>query len=161
MRILVYGYGNPGRQDDGLGIALVDRLETWAKQNQIPGIAFDTNYQLNIEDAEAISNHDLVIFADASEEEMEDFCLSVEDGTGKLAFTTHSASPSYILKLCQELFQKEPLVLLLHIKGYAWDFNEGISDRAADNLKAAFDYMTNILKGPEKAVGSLEKLKLC
>jgi hydrogenase maturation protease len=161
MRILVYGYGNPGRQDDGLGIALVDQLEEWAEENQIPGIIFDTNYQLNIEDAEAISNHDLVIFADASEEEIEDFCLSVEDGTGKMAFTTHSASPTYILKLCQELFQKEPVVLLLHIKGYEWDFKEGISHRAAENLYGAYLYMTNILKGPEEAFKSLEKLKLC
>ena len=161
MRILVYGYGNPGRQDDGLGIALVDQLEAWARENQLSDIKFDNNYQLNIEDAEAISNHDVVIFADASEEEIDDFCLSVVDGTGKLAFTTHAASPAYILKLCQELFQKDPLVLLLHIKGYEWDFKESLSSRAKDNVQAAFEYMTDILKGPEKALRSLEKLKLC
>jgi hydrogenase maturation protease len=161
MRILVYGYGNPGRQDDGLGIALVDQLAKWAKENQISGIEFDNNYQLNIEDAEAISNQDLVIFADASEEEIDDFCLSVVDGTGKLAFTTHSASPAYILKLCQELFQKDPLVLLVHIKGYDWDFKEGISPKAAENLQAAFKYMTNLLKEPQTALESLEKMKLC
>ena len=161
MQILVYGYGNPGRQDDGLGIALATQLEKWAAENQITDIRFDNNYQLNIEDAEAISNHDLVIFADASEEEIDDFCLSVVDGTGKLAFTTHSASPSYILKLCQELFQKDPLVLLLHIKGYAWEFKEGLSHRAEENLKAAYSYMTDMLQGPEPAIASLEKLKLC
>lgn len=161
MQILVYGYGNPGRQDDGLGIALVNQLEKWAAENQITGLKFDNNYQLNIEDAEAISNHDLVIFADASEEEIDDFCLSVVDGTGKLAFTTHSASPSYILKLCQELFQKDPFVLLLHIKGYTWDFKEGLSQRAKENLQAAYTYMTDILQGPETAIASLDKLKLC
>jgi len=161
MRILVYGYGNPGRQDDGLGIELVKKLEKWAAENQFPNIEFDNNYQLNIEDAEVISNQDLVIFADASEEEIDDFCFSLVDGTGKLAFTTHSASPGYIVKLCQELFQKEPLVLLLHIKGYAWDFKEGISPRAAENLKAAFLYVIRILEEPETAVASLSKLKLC
>jgi hydrogenase maturation protease len=161
MQILVYGYGNPGRQDDGLGIALVSQLEEWAVENQITGIRFDNNYQLNIEDAEAISNHDLVIFADASEEEIDDFCLSVVDGTGKLAFTTHSASPSYILKLCQELFQKDPLVLLLHIKGYNWEFKEGLSQKAKENLKAAYQYMTEILQGPDTAMASLDKLKIC
>jgi hydrogenase maturation protease len=161
MRILLYGYGNPGRQDDGLGIALVDQVERWAKENQIPGLSFDSNYQLNIEDAEAISKHDLVIFADASEEELEDFCLSVVDGTGKLAFTTHSASPAYILKLCQELFQTEPIVLLLHIKGYAWNFQEGLSSKAAENLEAAFLYLTGMLQGPEQTLRSLDKLKLC
>ena len=161
MRILVYGYGNPGREDDGLGIALVNELEKWAVDNQLANISFDNNYQLNIEDAEVISNHDLVIFADASEEDIDDFCLSVVDSTAKLAFTTHSASPGYILKLCQELFQIEPLVLLMHIKGYAWEFKEGISPKAAENLKAAILYMKEILEEPETAVASLSKLKLC
>ena len=161
MRILVYGYGNPGRQDDGLGVELVNKLEEWVTEKRLSGIKFDNNYQLNIEDAEAISNQDLVIFADASEEDIDDFCLSVVDGTGKLAFTTHSASPAYIVKLCQELFQKEPLVMLLHIKGYEWDFREGISTQAAGNLEAAFTYMAKILAHPETATASLDKLKLC
>jgi len=150
MRVLVYGYGNPGRQDDGLGIALVDKLEAWAHQQELDGVEFENNYQLNIEDAEAISSKDLVIFADASEEEIEDFCFSVVDGKGKLAFTTHAASPGYILKLCQELFQKNPRVLLLHIRGYEWDFREGISDRAMKNLERALRAMKDFLKQPKE-----------
>ena len=161
MRILVYGYGNPGRQDDGLGIALVSQLQKWAEKVGREDIRFDNNYQLNIEDADAISAHDLVIFADASEEDIEDFCLSVVDGDGKLSFTTHAASPAYILKLCQELFQKNPLVLLLHIKGYEWNFREGLSERAEENLQAAYEYMTGLLDDPEEVVSSLDKLKLC
>ncbi len=161
MRILVYGYGNPGRQDDGLGIELVNKLENWAAEKRLSGIEFDNNYQLNIEDADAISNQDLVIFADASEEEIDDFCLSVVDGTGTLSFTTHAASPGYILKLCQELFQKDPRVLLLHIKGYEWEFREGLSSRAVENLEAAFLFMANLLERPETAMTSLDGLKLC
>lgn len=161
MRILVYGYGNPGREDDGLGIALTDQLQIWAEGKGLADIRFDNNYQLNIEDADAISCNDLVIFADASEEDIDDFCLSVVDGDGRLSFTTHAASPAYILKLCQELFQKDPLVLLLHIKGYQWEFREGLSERAAENLQAAFRYMTGILENPEKVVSSQDKLKLC
>ena len=34
-KILLYGYGNPGRQDDGLGVLLVEELEKWSKINQI------------------------------------------------------------------------------------------------------------------------------
>jgi Ni,Fe-hydrogenase maturation factor len=29
MKILVYGFGNPGRQDDGLGIFFVNEFEKW------------------------------------------------------------------------------------------------------------------------------------
>ena len=37
MRILIYGYGNPGRQDDGLGIRLSEELENWAHQQGLEG----------------------------------------------------------------------------------------------------------------------------
>ncbi len=76
MQILIYGYGNPGRQDDGLGVVLTQKLEAWVSESQLTGVEFDNNYQLNIEDAAAIAQKDLVIFADASEENIEDFCLS-------------------------------------------------------------------------------------
>lgn len=148
MQILVYGYGNPGRQDDGLGIALVEKLEAWANQQGLEAVEFESNYQLNIEDAEAISSKDLVIFVDASEEDIDDFCLSEVDGQGTLSFTTHAASPGYILKLCQDLFQKYPRVLLLHIKGYEWNFKEGISDRAVENLELSFQALKAFLRQP-------------
>jgi len=161
MQILIYGYGNPGRQDDGLGVALVQRAEAWAAEQGLDCLRFENNYQLNIEDAEAISHQDLVIFADASEEDIDDFCLTEVDGQGKLSFTTHAASPGYVVKLCRDLFDKHPRVFLLHIKGYAWDFREGLSDRAQKNLEKAFAYLKNMLKDPTKALESKEELKLC
>ena len=161
MQTLVYGYGNPGRQDDGLGIILTQRLEAWASETQTTGIEFDSNYQLNIEDAAAIAEKDLVIFADASEENIEDFCLSLVGASTKVSFTTHAASPGYIVQLCKDLFQKEPLVLLLHIKGYEWAFQEGLSERARTNLDQAIEYMQTLLSDPEKTIQSLEGLELC
>ena len=161
MQLLVYGYGNPGRQDDGLGIELVNKLEDWAAENGLDNIEFENNYQLNIEDAEAISNKDLVIFADASKEDIEDFYLSKIDGSGKLSFTTHAASPAYVLELCKELFQKEPLVLLLHIKGYEWEFKEEISPGAQKNLDRAVEYLKPILEDPSLPLGSPGQFKSC
>lgn len=159
MKILIYGYGNPGRQDDGLGNAFVNRIREWVAIEGLHDFHFDSNYQLNIEDADAISDKDIVIFVDASEEEIEDFCLSKVDCTSKVSFTTHAASPGYIVKLCEELFNKKPLVLLLHIKGYEWEFIEEISDKATANLNAALVYMKKKLVHPHK----LEKkgLKFC
>lgn len=161
MQILIYGYGNPGRQDDGLGIRLAERLEEWSARKGLDGVSFENNYQLNIEDAEAISNQDLVIFADASEEEIDDFCFSKVDGSGKLSFTTHAASPGYIVKLCNELFNKEPSVYLLHIKGYEWEFKEEISPGALINLDRAVEYLKPILEDPSLVLGSPDQFKSC
>jgi hydrogenase maturation protease len=145
IQILVYGYGNPGREDDGLGIELVKSLETWSKQSSLKGIEFDSNYQLNIEDAEIISGKDVVIFADASTEEIDDFILTEVTAESEATFTTHAASPGYILQLCNDLFGKCPRVYLLHIKGYQWEFHEKISEKAGHNLNSAYEFMKNYL----------------
>ena len=150
MKVLIYGYGNPGRQDDGLGNAFVSRIREWVAIEGLHDFHFDSNYQLNIEDADAIAGMDLVIFADASKEEIDNFCLSKVDGTSGVSFTTHAASPGYIVKLCEELFNKKPLVLLLHIKGYDWEFKEGISEKASANLEEALVYMKKKLLHPNK-----------
>lgn len=150
FKILVYGYGNPGRQDDGLGIQLVNELETWAREKGIDQVCFDTNYQLNIEDAEIISNYDMVIFADASVEEMASgVALTSVSGENELTFTTHAASPGYIVHLCRKLFEKVPKAYLLHLKGYEWEFKEGLSHKAQVNLGEAKVMMKEILSKPD------------
>lgn len=135
MKILIYGYGNPGRQDDGLGVCLADRIALWASENNLVHIDTDSNYQLNIEDAEKISRYDAVFFCDASVEDISDFALTnvTAEDSGS-TFTTHSASPSFIFDLCEKLFHKSPQTFLLHIKGYEWEFSEGISENAMTNL---------------------------
>lgn len=153
FKILVYGYGNPGRQDDGLGNEFVNRLREWTEQEHILGVNFDSNYQLNIEDAEAISGHDLVIFVDASTEEIDDFILTRVTGERDVSFTSHAASPAYIVKLAGDLFNRHPDVYLLHIKGYAWEFREGITDEALGNLKKALDYLKPLIKDPQNMAG--------
>jgi hydrogenase maturation protease len=145
FKILIYGYGNPGREDDGLGIELTKRLEKWSRQSGLEGIEFDTNYQLNIEDAETISTKDIVVFIDASTEEIEDFILTEVTGEKDVSFTTHAASPGYIVKLCSDLFGKSPQVYLLHIKGYQWEFREGFSEKAEINLQKASNFMKDYL----------------
>jgi len=144
--ILIYGYGNPGREDDGLGIAFAEKLESWANENSIKNISFDSNYQLNIEDAEKVSQYDLVIFADASTEDIPDFCISLLDGTKNVSFTTHAASPGYVVYLCQDLFQKDPKAYLLHLKGYQWEFKEGLTTEAESNLEKALAFFIPILE---------------
>ncbi len=141
MKILVYGYGNPGRQDDGLGNMLVDRMREWAKKNDLKDISFDSNYQLNIEDAHEIMDKDIAIFVDATMENVDSFCVTKVNEIRNVSFTTHAASPGYIYGLCKKLFGKVPHTYLMHIKGYKWEFQEEATDKALQNLEEAFDYL--------------------
>lgn len=153
-KILIYGYGNPGRQDDGLGNAFVEKLSAWVKEKNLPGIEFDSNYQLNIEDAAAIADKDLVIFVDASTEEIDDFLLTPVDAEAKVSFTSHSASPGYVAQLCNELYDKYPAIYLLHIKGYEWEFTEGLTEKASDNLEESLKMIKEIIINPRNLINS-------
>ncbi|MBE9491610.1 MAG: hydrogenase maturation protease [Bacteroidetes bacterium] len=155
-KILIYGYGNPGRQDDGLGNAFVELLEDWANKRKLEGFEFDSNYQLNIEDAAAIADKDLVIFVDASTEKIESFILTPVDASTKVAFTTHAASPGYIIGLCKKLYNRIPPTYLLHIKGYEWDFKEGLTKKAKQNLEESLKAMKEKLLNPSELINSFE-----
>ncbi|MCD6565713.1 MAG: hypothetical protein J7K53_07185, partial [Bacteroidales bacterium] len=74
--ILIYGYGNPGREDDGLGNAFVGAIRSWIEKNKLTHIEIDSNYQLNIEDADIMARNDIVLFVDATEEPIENFCIT-------------------------------------------------------------------------------------
>ncbi|KPK81373.1 MAG: hypothetical protein AMS27_15510 [Bacteroides sp. SM23_62_1] len=142
QRILIYAYGNPGRQDDGLGNRFVEEMEKWIRENNILNVELDSNYQLNIEDAVKISDKDLVFFVDASTEQIEDIRYApVEPSEGRSEFTTHAASPAFILALCIKLYHKHPETYLLQIRGYEWEFKVGLSEKAEKNLSKAVEFM--------------------
>ena len=175
MKILIYGIGNPGRQDDGLGALLVEEIQR-ATQDPAPAtpnsgiyheFSFDANYQLNIEDAEAISRHDIVVFADASLGGGADGCSPAaarnagagnarapEDSAFRLypigpeptaSFSTHSVSPGGIVALCNELYDAHPKAYMLAIRGYEWEVNEPLSARARTNLDKAAQFLIGAL----------------
>ncbi len=149
-RILVYGYGNPGRQDDGLGPALVERLEG----ERLPGVATDSNYQLQIEDAVAVAESGTVIFVDAAVNGDEPFTFTELEPANEITFTTHTVSPGSILALCHELYRKSVRAYVLAIRGYGWEFVEELTPAAEKNLEEAYrflvDRITDIMNMSEK-----------
>lgn len=157
-KILVYGYGNPGRADDGLGIAFSEAIETWLKETKLENVSCESNYQLNIEDAEIISNFDIVFFADASLEEISSVNLTkVTPSKSKIEFSMHAVSPSYVLDLCNQIYNVTPITWLIHIKGYDWDFREGFSKKAQNNLEKALNLIKPYILDTEKVSEIKEK----
>lgn len=140
-KILVYGYGNPGRQDDGLGVLLSEMIEEWAtEQNLGENIDTDSNYQLNIEDAYRLNDYDLVMYADASIEEIDDFLFEQIKPVINPQFTSHSVSPEFVIGLCKEIYGEIPETYLMHIKGYEWEFLGEMTTKASANLEKAFKF---------------------
>ncbi len=153
QKILIYGYGNPGRQDDGLGAGFVELAEKWIEENKIANVDTDCNYQLNIEDAAVVSEYDMVIFVDASIiNDIDDFKLEkISPDNAQIEFTMHAVSVGYVIDLCKKIYNKTPEAYILHIKGYDFDFKEELSEKAKTNMKEAFKYLKNFITERQKS----------
>jgi hydrogenase maturation protease len=143
VKTLLIGIGNPGRQDDGLGPALVERLagsrppERSVVQTSGGTVEAFWVYQLNIEDAYLLRDYEVVVFADACLEGDGPAAMGLISPAAAIAFTTHEMSPASVLALGEELYGETPLAFLLTIRGYAWEMEEGLTAEAAQNLDLA------------------------
>jgi hydrogenase maturation protease len=143
--LLIYGIGNPGRQDDGLGIEFVVEMEKWCKANSVKlTMDFQTNYQLNIEDADIIADYKLVVIADASKEITESYLFKRITPIPANHAMSHFLSPGALLQLCNDLFGRSPGLYALHLAGYRWSFGKPATKKAKANLKHALEKFREI-----------------
>lgn len=140
--ILVFGYGNPAREDDGLGPAVIERLETL----DIDGVTCDSNYQLQVEDAAAISEYDVVVFVDAMVNREEPYIFQTLEPERVVEVDSHSVEPAGIVGLAQELFNSRARAYMLGIRGYSFTmFKEGLTEEASENMEKAMKFLVHVL----------------
>lgn len=138
IKILVIGYGNPGRLDDGLGPVFAEKIQIL----DLPGVTVESDYQLNIEDAELVSGYDVVVFADASVNASEPFEFKpMQPAAPMVGFSSHSIAAESLLGLAGQLFDARPKAYAMAIRGYEFnEFGERLSAGANGNLKEAVDF---------------------
>ncbi|MEO5343489.1 MAG: hydrogenase maturation protease [Gammaproteobacteria bacterium SHHR-1] len=148
--MLLIGYGNPGRGDDGLGPALVERL----KAMDLPGLSLDADYQLTPEMAADLAAHAQVVFADASREPLPRPKLSPLQPRPPASFSSHGLQPAEVLYLAQRLFGASTQAFVLAIPGREFDvFREGLSAPARHQLQLAVERVLRMLSEPEPDKG--------
>ncbi|MCV0425518.1 MAG: hydrogenase maturation protease [Roseibium sp.] len=141
--MLLIGYGNPGRGDDGLGPAFSERIA----ERALPGLEVDTDYQLVAEHALAISGHDLVIFVDAEIEGEQTFSFREVQPASPETIGSHSFLPETVLTLCTTLFGVTPCAYVLGISGKDFgEVKEGLSTQASENMVEAEAFFLNWLE---------------
>ena len=136
-RVLIFGYGNLGRQDDGLGIEFTERFANSKLAASLSNhIIVDSNYQLNIEDALLISEFDVVLFIDASLQNKTCTPYGIRElaPINVMGISSHSMSPATVLSFCQHLYKKYPRCYLLTLPGYGWELKEELTAEAEKNL---------------------------
>ena len=152
-KVLLIGYGNPGRLDDGLGPALAAEIEKLS----LDGVTVDSDYQLTVEDAAAVAEHDAVVFVDAAVSGPEPFAFTVIEPKAAMSFSSHSVEPAAILALARDLLGKPTPGYCLAIRGYDYnEYCERLSEAARRNLQDALEFIVPVLrKGNFKEVAAL------
>lgn len=133
-KLLLFGYGNPGRGDDALGPELIDRIA----QLHLVGVECQNDMQLQVEHVTDLSVCDRVLFIDADMSCAEpcDFSeiLAEKDGS----YTSHAMSPAALIYAYRQVYGKNaPPAFLLRIRGYNFALGDPLSGQAAANLDAA------------------------
>ena len=141
--ILILGYGNPGRGDDGLGPALASRMA----ERGWPGVEVQIDYQLTVEHAMDLARARRVVFVDARVDGTEpfDFAVAAPSRAGDIA--SHSLSPETVLALAETLYDSAPEAWILGISGAEFGrVHEGLSDTARRNLDRAERFLSDWLQ---------------
>jgi len=137
---LIYGIGNVGRQDDGLGWAFVDWLQA---EDRCSNAEMLKGYQLLLEDAELISNKERVLFIDATKDvAVASFTLERAAPKMDFSFTSHAISVPAIMATCQQCFARLPVVHVLAIRGFEFELEMGLTPAAQQNLDDATAYLS-------------------
>jgi len=145
--VLLLGYGNPSRGDDGLGPALLEMIEADRRQGRAPDI-FDTltDYQLQIEHALDMQKRQLVVFIDATLSATAPFDYSLLEPCRDNSYTSHAMSPAALLAVYEQVCG-EPLpdAYLLGISAYQFDLGTSITAQAREHLGKARNFLRELL----------------
>jgi hydrogenase maturation protease len=131
-RILILGYGNPLRSDDGLGWQVAVEL---FRANRSPEVEILPCHQLTPDLAPAVSRVETVIFIDCAQGGTpgEMCCQEVRSDFGVTTFT-HHLTPAALLAMSSELFGACPRAYLLSIQGERYEPGDGFSNVVANRL---------------------------
>jgi hydrogenase maturation protease len=136
-RVLIAGYGNPLRGDDGLGGYAAERL----REMDLPGAVILSPHQLTPELAEDLSRADLAIFIDArdggapGEWRAED----VAPEPARPGAFTHHATPAGLAASAQLLYGHAPETVLFSMSAGSFEYGEGLSPAVEAALPALLD----------------------
>ncbi len=135
--ILVLGYGNELRGDDGAGPCVAEMLAA----RQLRGVRVVTAHQLTPDFAELIARAGLVIFVDARVGGERTQVSAVRASTtGDLQ--AHSSDPSALLALAETLYSQCPPAWCVSIPADSFEFGFGLSARTK---AAALDALAAIV----------------
>ncbi|MCF7827826.1 MAG: hydrogenase maturation protease [Candidatus Marinimicrobia bacterium] len=148
-RILVIGYGNTLREDDGIGPRPAELLEERLCDSD--DVRILTVHQLLPEHAAEIAESEYVIFIDASETgepgDISGVDVSLSPSTLPM---THAPSPGLLLSMARDHFGARPRATLFTLTGSSFGFREGLSETVTSQIHQFIDEIFKFIQSQEK-----------
>lgn len=151
--ILIIGYGNPLRQDDGVGRrAVLDLQDTLAGKADCIAV-----HQLTQDLAETISRRRNVVFVDAAVKPQAGVITreKIRPATERSAGFVHTLNPTDLISLTSVLYGKDVDAVLYTLSGESFEIGEdwsaSVSQAYPQFLREILDY-TNTLYNELKTV---------
>lgn len=137
--VLIVGYGNRLRSDDGLGVRAAEEL---SRTNPIAGTEILVRHQLTPELAETISHVEKVFFIDASRQGLpgEIRCTPVSPHHPDVLFA-HQLTPEILLSLCFELYGARPQAFEISLCGECFELGDQLSPKVAAALPDLVEFV--------------------
>ena len=133
-KLLLFGFGNPGRGDDALGPELIGRIAPL----QFAAVECQNDMQLQVEHVTDLAECDRVLFIDADMSCTEPFEFSEISAVKDDSYSSHAMSPGALLHAFQQVYGRDaPPACLLRIRGYDFELGEPLTEQASANLAAA------------------------
>jgi hydrogenase maturation protease len=144
-QILVIGYGNTLRGDDGVGYQIAETVTEW----QMPQVRSIAVHQLLPELAAAIADVDIVMFIDAIaviNSLPANINITPLAPDPEATFSTHVITPQLLLSLTQRLYSKTPDAYLLTIPVIDFTLGNTLSPIADRGKNLALHYLKSTLR---------------
>ena len=143
IKLLLFGYGNPGRGDDALGPELIARIA----HLHFTGVECQNDMQLQVEHVTDLAGCDRVLFVDADMSCAEPFEFSEISPEKDGSYTSHAMNPSALLHAYRQVYGKDaPPAFLLRIRGYDFVLGGPLTSQASDNLEAAMKQVVELIE---------------
>jgi hydrogenase maturation protease len=141
-KVLVIGYGNLLRGDDGIGQTVATEIEEW----ELVNVRSRAVHQLMPELAQELSEVNLAIFVDAALSGDEVTQSKLEPAPEQGLPWGHSLSPSRLLALCDWLYHTVPQAWMISVPGVDFSDSDLLSPLAQERVKIALNHISNLLK---------------
>ena len=147
-RILVLGWGNPGRGDDALGPAFAAEAGAIAAAFR-HAVQTQTDFQLSPEHALDLVGCDAVLFVDASVAGTAPFSFAPVSAARDRTFTSHAMSPAAVLAAHADVVGLPPPAFVLAIRGRRFALGAPMTASARRHLDAALAFFRRLLAHAE------------